>query len=438
MRESIAGVVRVMDTENKAECSVKKDTLRPQKKDEGLVEEIDKVADSRQELLAELERLQKTEMVGRLAGSVADDLSNMLSVVLGHAEIALSWIDSSHHLYENLQEIYKAAEQSSDLVRQLLVFARRQPVTAKIQDLDATIGNMMTLLRHLVRDNVELIWKPARKQCLSKVDTVQISQIISNLCLYACESIADSGSICISLDAVSLSQAECVSSAEKSPGDYVVIKVADTGSGIDEKQLADLFRPGQVTAKAANRSLLICHEIVRQNGGFMSVLSTPGKGSEFSVYLPRHQETASGNSGARQKSEPDTDCQTILLVDDDAAMLGMTRKMLQGAGYNVISVERPTDAINLVKTNPARIDLLLTDLVMPEMNGRTLAKQIGELRPELECLYMSGYGEKIVSHHGLMDKNVNFIAKPFTKSELLASIIRILAKNDGLTGKASD
>ncbi|NLF95511.1 MAG: response regulator [Candidatus Riflebacteria bacterium] len=427
-----------MNTDNKAANTSTKDSLQQQKKDEGLVEAIDKVADSRQALLAELERLQKTEMVGRLAGSVADDLSNMLSVILGHAEIALSWIDSSHHLYENLQEIYKAAEQSSDLVRQLLVFARRQPVTAKIQDLDATISNMIPLLQHLVRDNIELIWKPARKQCLSNADTVQISQIISNLCLYACESIAGSGSICISLDSASISQADCGASGEKSPGDYVLIKVADTGSGMDEKQLAGLFKPGQAKAKAADRSLLICHEIVRQNGGFISVISTPGKGSEFCVYLPRHQETASGNSGARQKSQPGSDCQTILLVDDDVAMLGMTRKMLQGAGYNVISVERPTEAINLVKTNPARIDLLLTDLVMPEMNGRTLAKQIAELRSEIECLYMSGYGEKIVSHHGLMDQNVNFIAKPFTKSELLAAIIRILAQKGDLAGKAPD
>jgi len=427
-----------MNTDNKAANTSTKDSLQQQKKDEGLVEAIDKVADSRQALLAELERLQKTEMVGRLAGSVADDLSNMLSVILGHAEIALSWIDSSHHLYENLQEIYKAAEQSSDLVRQLLVFARRQPVTAKIQDLDATISNMIPLLQHLVRDNIELIWKPARKQCLSNADTVQISQIISNLCLYACESIAGSGSICISLDSASISQADCGASGEKSPGDYVLIKVADTGSGMDEKQLAGLFKPGQAKAKAADRSLLICHEIVRQNGGFISVISTPGKGSEFCVYLPRHQETASGNSGARQKSQPGSDCQTILLVDDDVAMLGMTRKMLQGAGYNVISVERPTEAINLVKTNPARIDLLLTDLVMPEMNGRTLAKQIAELRSEIECLYMSGYGEKIVSHHGLMDQNVNFIAKPFTKSELLTAITSVLAEKPAVAGKMPD
>ena len=413
--------------------TVDNDNLRHEKNPR---EVADKAAGT-PELLAELERLQKTEMVGRLAGSVADDFSNMLSVILGHAEIALSWIDSSHHLYENLQEIYKAAEHSSELVRQLLVFARRQPAIGKIQDLDAIIGNMMTLLRRLVRDNVELIWKPSRTQCVVQADTVQISQVITNLCIYACESIADSGSICISLDKVTLSQDDCKASAAKTPGNFVVIKVADTGRGMNEEQLAGVFTPGQPATKdVAGLGLLICHEIVRQNGGFISVVSDPGKGSEFSVYLPRHHDAVSGNM--RPKCEPGSECQTILLVDDDVAMLGMTRKMLQNAGYKVISVERPSEAINLVKTNPARIDLLLTDLVMPEMNGRTLAKQIGELRSDIECLYMSGYGEKIVSHHGLMDKNVNFIAKPFTKSELLAAIVRILAKKGDLAGKGSD
>ncbi|HAE37173.1 MAG TPA: hybrid sensor histidine kinase/response regulator [Candidatus Riflebacteria bacterium] len=391
-----------------------------------LLTQLKQLEEEKKNLIEQLEQSQKVEVVGRLASGVANDFSNMLSVILGHAEIALSWIDSSHHLYENLQEIYKAAEHSAELTRQLLTFARKQTHTVKVQDLNVTVSGILKLLRRIIGNNLELVWKPAETQCLVNADSVQINQILANLCVNAYEAIEDSGVISISVETVSIAPGDCRDFKELIPGDYVLVRVADNGCGMDAQTIANLYKPFHTTKDhGTGLGLPIVKEIVRQNGGFINVESVPGRGSTFSVYLPRFAEktvsepVAVGGT-AKQGHE------TILLVDDDVALLGMTRRMLQVMGLTVLSVEKPSEAISLIKTNPGKINLLLTDLVMPEMNGRTLAKEICELRPDIECLFMSGYGEKIVAHHGLMDSNVNFIAKPFTREELSAAIAKIL------------
>lgn len=389
-----------------------------------LMAQLKLLEEEKKTLLERLEQSQKREVVGRLASGVANDFGNMLSVILGHAEIALSWIDSSHHLYENLQEIYKAAEHSAELTRQLLTFARKQTNAPKMQDLNVTISNVLKLLRRLIGSNVELSWKPGLEQCLVNADAVQINQILANLCVNAYEAINGTGTITISVGTASLTQNDELKG--HTPGNYAVINVVDNGCGMDSQTIANLFKLFHTTKDhGSGLGLPIVSEIIRQNGGFIEVNSEPERGSTFSVYLPRFAE--------KPQSEPATvtgtakhEKATILLVDDDVALLGMTRRMLQTMGFTVFSVEKPSEAVSLVKTNPGKIHLLLTDLVMPEMNGRTLAKEICELRPDIECLFMSGYGEKIIAHHGLMNSDVNFIAKPFTREEMSTALAKIL------------
>jgi len=404
------------------------------KENSELQAQLKRLEEEKQTLLEQLEQSQKVEVVGRLASGVANDFSNMLSVILGHAEIALSWIDSSHHLYENLQEIYKAAEHSTELTRQLLTFARKQKHVPRVQDLNVTVSSMLKLLRRLIGSNVELSWKAASAQCLVNADTVQINQILANLCVNAYEAIQGAGTITISVAALSFAPGDCVGGKERVPGDYAVIKVADTGCGMDAQTIANLYKPFHTTKEhGIGLGLPIVKEIVRQNGGFVEMHSELAHGSTFAVYLPRlseklQSEPATGNATAKHEQ------QTILLVDDDPALLGMTGRMLRAMGFTVISIDKPSEAISLVKTNPGKIDLLLTDLVMPEMNGRTLAKEICDLRPDIECLFMSGYGEKIIAHHGLMNSNVNFIAKPFTREEMAGALMKILgSRNSALS-----
>ncbi|MBU1109226.1 MAG: response regulator [Candidatus Riflebacteria bacterium] len=392
-----------------------------------LQRQIKALEEDKSRLIEQLCHSQKIEIVGRLTGGVASDFGSMLSVILGHTEIALSWVDSSHHLYENLQEIYKTAEQSADLTRQLLAFARKQSGVPEIQDLNVTAAAFLKLLHRMLRENVELAWEPGKVSCMVKADTVQINQVLANLCVNACEAMVGAGKITISAENAFLDQSHYLDQPDFSPGNYVILTVSDTGCGIDQQSMGKIFEPLYTTkGNGIGLGLTVTNEIVKQNGGFISVLSEPGKGSTFRIHLPGYFEKLSQEPISPGMAMPGH--ATILLVDDDVALLGMSIRMLQSMGFKVLSLDKPSEAINLVKTNPTKIDLLLTDLVMPEMNGRTLAKEISSLRPDIKCLFMSGYGEKIIARHGLMDSNVNFVAKPFTKIELRDALIKVLGQ----------
>ena len=401
--------------------------------EEKLQADLNKAEEENKKLIEQLRHSQKIEIVGRLAGGVANDFSSMLSVILGHAEIALSWIDSSHHLYENLQEIYKAAEHSAELTRQLLTFARKQGSMPKVYDVNVATAALLKLLRRLIGERVELIWQPGKVPCLVNVDPVQINQVLANLCVNASEAMAGDGKITISADTASLKQDACPDQPNFLPGNYVILTVNDTGCGMDEQARNKLFEPFYTTkGNGSGLGLTVTNEIVKQNGGFITVLSEPGKGSTFRVYLPQYSEKQLHEPANVSHDAAMRGHETILLVDDDVALLGMTNRMLKSMGFTVLSMDKPSEAINLVKTNPGKIDLLLTDLVMPEMNGRTLAKEINNLRPDIKCLFMSGYGEKIIARHGLMDSNVNFVAKPFTKKELGDALLKVLGSRQAV------
>ena len=382
-------------------------------------------------LQMQLTQAQKMESVGRLAGGVAHDFNNMLGVILGHTEMALTRLDSADPLYSDLQEINKAATRSADLTRQLLAFARKQTVDPKILDLNETVGGMITMLWRLIGEDITLSWLPGKDLWPVRIDPSQVDQILANLCVNARDAITGVGKITIETETAVLDDTYCVSHVGYVPGEYVVLIVSDNGCGMDKNTLAHLFEPFFTTkeiGKGTGLGLATIYGIIKQNYGFINVYSEPGKGTVIRIYLPRH---AIDTSIAQKVSAPVPalrGSETILLVEDEPMILEMTTSMLISQGYHVLPAATPGEAIRLVKQYSGPIHLLITDVIMPEMNGRELARILTALIPGLNCLFMSGYTANVIAHHGVLDQGVHFIQKPFTLERLMAQIQKALAQ----------
>ena len=379
-------------------------------------------------LEAQLQQTRKMESVGRLAGSVAHDFNNMLGAILGYVELALGQVDPSQPVFADLLEIQGAAEHSADLTRQLLAFSRKQTITPKVLDLNETVECMLNMLRRLIGEDVELLWHPVPGTLPTKMDPTQIDQILVNLCINAKDAIANVGNITIETGSVDLDSAHCTSRPEVLPGNYVLLVVRDTGCGMSAETLERLFEPFFTTkeeGRGTGLGLATVYGIVKQNDGFIEVASEIGKGSSFSVYLPRHRGAVevpeAGSDGAAAGGQ-----ETILLVEDEPAILGMTTTILGRLGYTVLSASTPGEAIRLAQEHPGVIHLLLTDVIMPEMNGRDLARDLVACRPGLTCLYMSGYTADIIARHGVLEDGIHFIRKPFYVKELAAKVREVL------------
>jgi PAS domain S-box-containing protein len=397
------------------------------------ITERKRVEEEKAKLQAELQQAQKMESIGRLAGGVAHDFNNMLLVILAHAEIALQQIDASDRLHVNLTEISKAAKRSVDLTRQLLAYARKQTIAPKVLNLNESLKGTLNMLQHLIGEDIHLVRRPTASLWLVKMDPSQLDQILANLCLNARDAIADIGKITIETANVNVNMEAGDSSphADILPGEYVRLTVSDNGSGMDKKTLTKIFEPYFTTkelGKGTGLGLATVYGIVRQNGGFVYVYSEPGSGTTFSIYLPRFEgDTATSQAGdfAGQSARGH---ETILLVEDEPAILAVTETVVRNLGYSVLSAHAPEEAIALAKGYGAEIDLLITDVVMPEMNGRDLAKNLTSRYPNLKCLFMSGYTANVIAHHGVLEDGVNFINKPFSSKDLATKIREALGK----------
>ncbi len=394
----------------------------------GMVQDITerKLAEAeRMELEAQLNQAQKMESVGRLAGGVAHDFNNMLGVILGHTEMALDRLDPEQPLYGQLVEIRKAAERSADLTRQLLAFARKQTVSPKVLDLNEAVERALKMLRRLIGEDIDLTWLPGRDLMPVKVDPSQIDQILANLCVNARHAITDTGKITIETGGAAFDEAYCARHAGFLPGVFVTLAVRDDGCGIDHETLTHVFEPFFTTKKVdegTGLGLSTVYGIVRQNDGFIDVSTEPEQGTTFTIYLPRH---AGGPERVREQGTAGPAAQgreTVLLVEDEPAILRMTSMMLEGLGYTVLPTATPGEAIRLAREHAGRIDLLMTDVVMPEMNGRDLAKNVLSLRPDIRRLFMSGYTANVIAHRGVLDEGVHFIQKPFSQKGLGAKL----------------
>ncbi len=399
-----------------------------------LVEDIterNKAKEEREKLREQLSQAQKMEAVGRLAGGVAHDFNNMLTIILGNTEMAMEYVDPGQPVHADLKEIKKAAERSTDLVRQLLAFARKQTVSPKVLDLNTTVAGMLKMLERLIGEDIDLAWVPGHGVWPVKIDPGQIDQILANLCVNARDAIAGVGKMTIETGNTTFDDAYCAVHAGFMPGEYAMLAVSDNGCGMDAQTLDNVFEPFFTTKtqdKGTGLGLSTVYGVVRQNQGFINVYSEPDQGTTFRIYLPHHRDKADPLPAPRPQIPAGGGHETILLVEDEPSILKMTTRMLKRKGYTLIAAGTPGQAIELAHTHKGEIHLLMTDVVMPEMNGRDLAENIYNHYPNLKCLFMSGYTANVIAHHGVLDEGVNFIQKPFSMGDLFVKVREVLEK----------
>ncbi len=388
--------------------------------------------EDRERLQAQLNQTQKMEAIGRLAGGVAHDFNNMLSVIIGHSEIALLEVDPTLPLYQKLQQIRRAGERSADLTRQLLAFARKQTISPKVIDINKTVEDMIMMLQRLIGEDIDLAWLPGENVWPVKMDSSQIDQILANLCVNARDAITDVGKVTIETGNAEFDNTYCINHQGFIPGEYVLIAVSDNGYGMDSETLDNIFEPFFTTkdsGKGTGLGLATVYGVVKQNDGFVNVYSEPGQGATFKIYLPRYRTKAEALEEKVKALPAKRGHETILLVEDEPAILEITTMMLERLGYEVVAAMTPGEAIRLAQEYVGEIHLLVTDVVMPEMNGRDLAKNILSIHPNLRRLFMSGYTANVIAHHGVLDEGVNFIQKPFSMEKLGAKVREALDRD---------
>ena len=382
-----------------------------------------------EKLQGQLQQAQKMDAVGRLAGGVAHDFNNMLGVIIGHADLAIAQLPPEQPVQDSLKEIREAAVRSADLTRHLLAFARKQIIEPKVLDLNETVEGMLKMLRRLIGEDIHLSWQPGTNLWPVNMDPSQVDQILANLCVNARDAIAGVGKVFIETGNTIFDEAFCAVHPDFVPGDYVRLFVSDSGCGMDKETQSHLFEPFFTTkdpGKGTGLGLATVYGIVKQNKGLINVYSEPGHGTTFKIYLPRH---AGGDAGIRKQvpAQPDAHGhETILLVEDESAILTLVVTMLKKLGYTVLAADAPEKAIQLARDHVGPVHLLITDVIMPGMDGQALAKELRALYPRIRRLFMSGYTADVIAHHGVLDKGVHFIQKPFDIKALAAKIREVL------------
>lgn len=378
----------------------------------------------------QLLQAKKMEAIGRLAGGIAHDFNNMLTVIIGHADLAKMSVDRSSPIYENLIAISDAAEHSSNLTRQLLAFARKQVISPKLMDLNEAVSSMLNILQRLIGEEINLNWHPSASLWLVMLDPSQFDQILANLCINARDSIAGIGNITIETENYVTDDNFCSQNVDCIPGEYVRFSVSDDGCGMDMETLAKIFEPFYTTkgfGKGTGLGLATVDGIVKQNHGFINVCSEPGVGTTFSIFLPRNTD-ATGHSEveAPEETARHGKLETILVVEDDPAILNLISTFLKELNYRVLAANGPREAMRLAIEHSDAIQLLITDVVMPDMTGHDLANNLKKLNPQIKCLFMSGYTADIIATHGVLATGVHFIQKPFTPKLLSAKLREVL------------
>ncbi|MFA7331056.1 MAG: PAS domain S-box protein [Candidatus Delongbacteria bacterium] len=389
-----------------------------------------KEAEREQEALrGQLVQSQKMEAVGRLAGGVAHDFNNILQALLGYGNMLQEVMPADSEAAEFADEIVNGAHRAAALTRQLLAFSRKQNIQPRVLDLNDTIVGMLKLLGRLIAEEIDLQWHPANNLQPVRMDPEQINQVLVNLVVNARDAIEGTGAITIETDAAVFDEEYCGHHEGAVPGSYVVLAVSDTGCGMDELVKAKIFEPFYTTkglGKGTGLGLATVYGVVKQNGGFINVYSEPNQGTTFRIYLPIHEggiveETAGQPAGPIYHGT-----ETILVVEDERPLLRFAEQLLKSMGYTVIAAESPMRALELAQAYPAPIHLLLTDVIMPQMSGRELYNALLKQRPDLPCLYMSGYTSNVIAHRSILEEGVHFLAKPFTRQELATKLRVIL------------
>lgn len=388
-----------------------------------------------QQLEEQFRQAQKMEAIGRLAGGIAHDFNNLITVIKGYSELLQSRISASDPAAQLLGEIYQAGERAGTLTSQLLAFSRQQVLAPQALNLNTVVSNTETMLRRLIGEDIILTTDLSPSLGPIKADPGQIEQVLMNLAVNTRDAMPQGGTLTLATQTVHLDESYCRRVADLSPGDYVLLTVSDNGCGIDAATQAKMFEPFFTTkpvGKGTGLGLATVHGIVKQSGGHIAVESAVGQGTRFQIYLPLVAEPVpEGRSQGRSRTLPQG-TETILVVEDEDAVRALEIHVLQRCGYRVLEAANGQAALHLVEHAPGPIHLLMSDVVMPHLGGRELAAQVTRTQPHCKVLFLSGYTDDAVIHHGVSKADVAFLQKPFTPSALAQKVRQVL---DGMQGK---
>ncbi|MCA8975721.1 MAG: PAS domain S-box protein, partial [Planctomycetes bacterium] len=397
------------------------------------ITELQQAQEERAALQGQLHDARRMEAIGRLAGGVAHDFNNMLSIILGGAELALENMRPGDQALGDLKEIQEAAERSAELTRQLLAFARRQPTTPVLLDLNDKVESMLRMLRRVIGENISLVWTPGPEVWPVRVDASQLDQVLANLSVNARDAISGAGTVRISTANVTRSADEVARHRDARPGDHVLLAFGDDGCGMEAEALDHVFEPFYTTKKVGQGTglgLATVYGIVHQNGGHIEVDSSPGHGSTFRIYLPAVRDATPDRQQATG-SDPRVGHETVLLVEDEPSLMRMTRRMLERLGYSVVTAGSATAALQIVDAPGNDFDLVMSDVVMPDLNGFELAQRLRQRRPGLLTLLMSGYPAEQIPSTDDLGPDTHFISKPFTVDGIAAKLRDVFGPGTG-------
>ncbi|GAC1627821.1 MAG: hypothetical protein PVS2B2_24850 [Candidatus Acidiferrum sp.] len=392
---------------------------------EGIIVDITE----RKQLETQLQQSRKMEAVGRLAGGIAHDFNNLLTIIKGYTELAMNRTAAYPEIRADIERIENASERAAALVRQLLAFSRKQVLQPKTLDLNSIALNLDKLLRRLMDENIEMITRVDENLGAIKADPAQIEQVIMNLVVNARDAMPKGGRLTLETCNTELDAAYASDHVSVRPGRYVMLAVSDTGMGMDKETVAHIFEPFYTTKESGRGTglgLSTVYGIVKQSGGYIWVYSEPGQGSTFKVYLPRVDEVASGESVEKRSKDSRRGTETILLVEDEEGVRELAKTVLSAHGYEVLVAGRPDDAISMLQNHKKKIQLLLTDVIMPSMSGRELARRVAAVRPQIKVLFMSGYTDNVISSGGMLEEGISFLQKPFTPTGLIQKVREVL------------
>ncbi|GMV90637.1 MAG: hypothetical protein AMXMBFR82_04150 [Candidatus Hydrogenedentota bacterium] len=377
----------------------------------------------------QLKHSQKMESIGCLAGGVAHDFNNLLTCITGYCEMALGRANGDEKLQGQLQTIREASHRASDLTRQLLAFARKQIIEPRNTNLNTLTLNLDKLLSRLIGEDIELVTFPSEDPAIVRIDPGQFEQVVINLAINARDAMPAGGKLTIEIKQLAIDREYAKFHPEMRPGEYVMLAISDTGVGMTDAVRARIFEPFFTTkesGKGTGLGLATCYGIVRQAGGYVWVYSEPGKGTTFKIYLPKAE---GASQTARVRPEPEQlahGTETILVVEDEPLVRGITLEALLDHGYTVIAAQDGMSALALVEKHEGTIDLLLTDVVLPQICGRDLSEQVRSKHPNIRVLFMSGYTEDAIVHHGVLEQGIEFLPKPFTPEALVRKVQEVL------------
>lgn len=401
--------------------------------------EVKRMEGEKRTLEEQFRQTQKLEAIGKLAGGIAHDFNNLLTVIRGYGEICLEDLPEGHPLMESIQEMKKASESGARLVGQLLAFSRRQIMEMRVVDLSTILQDLGKMLDPIIGNNIQLRTVLAEHLGGVKTDVSQIEQVIMNLVINARDAMPSGGKLTVETANIDLDENYCQNQADVKPGHYVMISVSDTGCGIPPQIIERIFEPFFTTkpvGQGTGLGLSTVYGIVKQCGGHVEVNSNPGWGTTFKVYLPRIDEPAESHVALPVSPELLKGSETVFVIEDNAGVRKFIRDALQRYGYEILEASNGENAIGIIGDHSdKRVHLLLTDVVIPGMNGRECAERLTSFHPEMKVLYMSGHTEGAIVHQGVLEPGVAFLQKPFTPKLLAQEVRHVLDNSIGMVGK---